>query len=459
MKPIVAIVGRPNVGKSTLFNRITGSRGALVDDFAGVTRDRLCGNATWNGVDFTVVDTGGFAGPDDDPFAAQIRAQVDQAIAEADLVVAVFDGRTGATPFDREMVAQLRDLRQPVLYAVNKIDDEGREPALYDFYALGMETLYPVSAEHRYGIGSFLDALVARLPAGAGTETADDEADTVRIAVVGRPNVGKSSLINRLLGQERLVVSDQPGTTRDAVDSRCSAKGRDYLLIDTAGIRRKSKVEAKIEKFSVIKALRSLERCDVALVVLDAARGVTEQDVNIAGYAHERGCGCIFVVNKWDLAAAETGAARRMELSVRDAAKFLSYAPVVTVSAKTGLRVARIFALVNTVYDQYTTRLGTGRVNRILEQATTRTAAPIHKGRRLKFYYATQVSTRPPTIVAFVNCPEGVHFSYQRYLVNRIREETGLNRTPLRLLLRERSGRIDFTAGKNPAALRRRRKS
>ncbi|MBW2356030.1 MAG: ribosome biogenesis GTPase Der [Deltaproteobacteria bacterium] len=456
MKPIVAIIGRPNVGKSTLFNRLTRSRSALVDDFPGVTRDRLSGDAVWNDTAFTVVDTGGFAGPRDDPFAPRVREQVELAVAEADLVVVVFDGRSGVTPFDREMVERLHGHHGPVLYAVNKIDGVEQEAALYEFFALGMKNLYPISAEHRYGMDDFLDALVAQLPqASRGGEEAP-AAEQIRIAVVGRPNVGKSSLINRILGQERLLVSDQPGTTRDAVDTRCTVGGRDYRLVDTAGIRRKAKVSARIEKFSVIKALRSLERCDVALVVVDAAQGITEQDVSIAGYVEERGRGCIFVVNKWDLVDARAGAARRMELALRDAAKFMAHAPVVTVSARTGQRVRRIFSLANTVYDQYTTRLGTGRVNRILEEAVTRTVPPLYKGRRLKFYYATQVSTRPPTFVAFVNAPEGVHFSYRRYLVNQIRQAAGLTRTPLRLGFRERSGRIDFGDGKKAARKPRR---
>ena len=449
MKPIVAIVGRPNVGKSTFFNRLTRTRDALVDDFPGVTRDRLYGEAVWQGVAFTVVDTGGFLHSDADAFAPQIRTQVDHAIAEADLVVVLFDGRSGVTPFDRELVARLRDHSRPVLYAVNKIDGEAQEPALYEFYALGLETIHPVSAEHRYGVPDFLDVLVARLSgATAGEDNGTDE--PIRVAVVGRPNTGKSSLINRILGQERLVVSDRPGTTRDAIDTRLTRGGKEYLLIDTAGIRRKGKVSAKIEKFSVIKALRSLERCDVALVLLDASEGIADQDVSIAGYAHDRGCGCIFVVNKWDLVPRDPGATRRFQLQLKDAAKFLAFAPMLTVSAQTGQRVQRIFPLVDTVFDQYQARLGTGQVNKIFEQAVTRTVPPLHKGKRLKFYYATQVRTRPPTFVAFVNFPEAVHFSYQRYLVNQIRAASGLDRTPLRLVFRQRSGRIDFGAKGRP---------
>lgn len=446
MKPIVAIVGRPNVGKSTLFNRITRRRDALVDDRPGVTRDRLCGDAEWNGVLFQLVDTGGFAEPDEDLFAPQIRTQVLRAVAEADAVLVLFDGRGGLTPYDRQLAEQLRRHAKPVLFAVNKIDGAEQETALADFYLLGVDPLYPVSAEHRYGLGDLLDALTAHLPSVAAAPSAEE--DGVRIAVVGRPNVGKSSLINRVLGEARLVVSDRPGTTRDAVDTRCIVDGRPYLLVDTAGIRRKGRVSAKIEKFSVIKALRSLERCDVALVVLDAEEGITDQDVSIAGYAEARGCGCVFVLNKWDRVPRQDGTARRIQTELRHAAKFLHFAPAITVSALTGLRVGRIFALVDAVYAQYTSRLGTGQVNRIIERAVTRKPPSLHKGKRLKFYYATQVHTRPPRFVAFVNFPEAVHFSYRRYLVNQIREATGLDRTPLQLDLRQRTGRIDFGAKK-----------
>jgi GTPase len=440
MKPIVAIIGRPNVGKSTLFNRITRRRDAIVDDRAGVTRDRHYGDAVWDQHEFVLVDTGGFISGDADHFAASIRYQVEQAVVQADAVVLVLDGKGGLSPFDRDLVGWLRTRKQPVFYTVNKIDGPGQEQQLFEFYALGVEPLYPVSAEHGYGMTDLLDDLVKILP----QTQAEPDQESVRIALVGRPNAGKSSLVNRLVGEERLVVSDTPGTTRDAVDTVCVLNGRSYRLIDTAGIRRKAKVDLKLEKFSIIKALQSLECCDVALVLLDAGLGVTEQDIKVAGYAHDRGCGAIFVVNKWDLVDKSEVTPRKFEQQLREAAKFLPFAPVVTVSARSGQRVNKIFALVDQVYAQYVTRIGTGQINRIVNHATLHTEPPMHKGRRLKFYYTTQISERPPTFVSFVNFPNAVHFSYQRYLMNRIRTETGLDQVPLRLYFRQRTGKINF---------------
>jgi GTPase len=440
MKPIVAIIGRPNVGKSTLFNRITRRRDAIVDDRPGVTRDRHYGDAVWDRHEFILIDTGGFVSGDADNFAASIRYQVEQAVAQADAVVLVLDGKGGVSPFDRDLVNWLRTRQQPIFYTVNKIDGPSLEQQLFEFYALGVEPLYPVSAEHGYGMTDFMDDLVGVLP----PSQTEPDPDSIRIALVGRPNAGKSSLANRLVGQERLLVSDTPGTTRDAVDTVCQRGGRAYRLIDTAGIRRKSKVDLKLEKFSIIKALQSLERCDVALVLLDAGLGVTDQDIKVAGYAHDRGCGAIFVVNKWDLVDKAAVTPRKFELQLREAAKFLPFAPVVTVSALTGQRVNKIFPLVDRVYAQYTTRIGTGQINRIVNQATLRTEPPLHKGHRLKFYYTTQISERPPTFVSFVNFPDAVHFSYQRYLMNRIRTETGLDKVPLRLYFRQRTGKINF---------------
>ncbi len=440
MSPIVAIVGRPNVGKSTLFNRITRKKDALVDDLPGVTRDRHYGEAVWNDAAFTLVDTGGFTEDDRDDFADKIRFQVRLAIEDADAIILVLDGKGGLSPFDTEIIALLRAVELPVFYVVNKIDSAEKEINLFDFYNLGIEQLYSLSAEHGYGVPGFLDDLAAVLPVAEQTEM--DE--SVNVAVVGRPNVGKSSLINRILGEERLVVSDIPGTTRDAIDTICRINAKTYRLIDTAGIRRKGRVSERIEKFSILKALKSLDRCHVALIVLDAEEGVTDQDIRVAGYAYERGCGCVFVLNKWDRIEKDNRTVKRFTEEIRMNAKFLSFAPIITVSALTGFRVPKIFELIDKVFQQYCLRVETGPLNKILEQALARTEPALHKGKRLKFYYAAQVGVKPPAFVFFVNYPEAVHFSYRRYLINQIREATGLNDTPIRVLFRLRTGRIEF---------------
>lgn len=443
MKPIVAIVGRPNVGKSTLFNRITRTRGAIVDDQPGVTRDRLFADATWDDIAFTVVDTGGFSTDTEDPFTPRIRAQVLQAIEDADVVVWVLDGKGGILPYDTEMAAVLRGIPKPLVCVANKIDDMAQEDRVYDFYQLGIEHILPVSAEHKYGFNDFMDALVGAFP--RTPDPAPRASDPiVSLAVVGRPNVGKSSLINRILGEERLLVSDVPGTTRDAVDTHFSHKDKCYRLIDTAGIRRKAKVDQKVEKFSIIKALKSLERCDVALIVMDAGEGITEQDITIAGYARERGCGAIFVMNKWDLVEKDPGVGRKFRQAIEESAKFMGYAPSVMVSARTGRHFSRIFPLVDEVYEQYCRRIGTGQVNRIIEEAVRKNEPPLQNGRRVKLYYGAQVSTRPPTFVIFTNRPEGIHFSYERYITNQIRRETGLEKAPVKLFFRQRTRRETF---------------
>jgi len=455
MKPIVSIVGRPNVGKSTLFNRITRSRDALVEDLPGVTRDRHYGDATWDDVAFTLVDTGGFSDRDESGFTEEIRYQIDLAIEDSDAIIHMLDGKGGLSPFDDEIIDVLRSQAKPVFYVVNKIDGEEQEIGLSDFYSLGLDELYPISAEHRYGVNDFLDELVEVLPR-TEVETGPEEA--ISLAVVGRPNVGKSSLINKILGEKRLVVSETPGTTRDAIDTICKVNGTPYRLIDTAGIRRKGKVKLKIEKFSIIKALRGLDRSDVALVLIDADEGITEQDVNIAGYAYDRGCGCIFILNKWDLVDKEETSIGDFYNALRMEAKFLSYAPVISVSALTGLRIPKIFDLVEDVYRQYSRRIGTGELNRILERATRRKEPSLHRGKRLKFYYATQATTKPPTFVCFVNYPNAVHFSYKRYLVNQMREGTGLENVPIRLIFRLRTGRIEFGSRKSTAGRQKKRK-
>ncbi len=441
MKPIVAIVGRPNVGKSTLFNRITKKRDALVDGTPGVTRDRHYGDAVWNDREFTLVDTGGYTDVDAEGFAPDIVHQVTAAVKEADAVILVLDGKGGVSPFDQDVVRFLRPSKKPILFAVNKIDGIEHEDRLHEFHRLGVEPLLPVSAEHGYGIHDLMDQLVSELGPAQPSSSLDSAEETVKLAIVGRPNVGKSSLINRLLGEDRLLVGDTPGTTRDAVDSLLRLNDKNYLFIDTAGIRRKSKVDAKLEKFSVIKALKSLDRCHVALVMLDAEEGVTDQDIRIAGYAYERGRAILWVFNKFDLVQKDAKKAKRLTERLRSEARFSSFAPILTVSAKTGYRVKRIFESVDQIHRQYTLRIGTGAVNQILRDAVDRNEPPMHKGKRVRLYYATQISTRPPTFVCFVNYPEGVHFSYQRYLVNRIRDQARLDKTPVRILLRKRTGR------------------
>jgi GTP-binding protein len=439
MKPIIAIVGRPNVGKSTLFNRITRSRDALVDNFPGVTRDRHHGDASWNDIEFTLVDTGGFTEGVD--FAEQIQIQIHQAIADADVIVLLLDGKEGVSPFDQEIIDILRIVDKRIFYAVNKIDGAEQEVMLSDFYQLGIGNLYPLSAEHRYGFNDLLDDIVGSLSGFDVEPTADGDQEMIKLAVVGRPNVGKSSLINRILGEKRLLVSDIPGTTRDAIDSVCKLNGKSYLLVDTAGIRRKGKVFKKLEKFSIMKALRSLDRCDVALIVIDAAEGVTDQDISVAGYAYDRGCGCIMLLNKWDLVDKDSKTVKVYYERLRDQAKFLGFAPAITISALTGQRVTKIFKLVDEVYSQYQRRIGTGQLNKILEQAIEKNEPSLHRGRRIKFYYAAQITTKPPTIVCFVNYPQAVHFSYKRYLINQLREKAGLDNTPIRLILRQREGK------------------
>jgi GTPase len=435
MRPIVAIVGRPNVGKSTLFNRLIGRRKAMVDDMPGVTRDRNYGNVDRFEVPFILVDTGGFEPETNDQLLRQMREQSRLAMAEADVILFVMDAREGLTPADREVAEMLRKAEKPVFHLINKVDGDRHEAAMADFYALGVEEVFPVSAEHNRGIGDMMEAVVAVLPLKGGAGAEDD---VTRIAVVGRPNVGKSSLVNRLLGFERVVANPTPGTTRDSVDTYFTCNRKRYMLIDTAGIRRKGKTVEKLEKYSVMDSLRSIERADVALIVLDAAQGVTEQDEKIAGYAYEAGRGCIFVVNKWDALEKDNSTIGTFVDSIRTEFKYLPFAPIVFVSALTGQRIGKIMTEVDNVMSQYAKRVTTSELNRVFSEAVDTHHAPMYQGRRVKFYYATQVGTKPPTFVIFTNRPEGVHFSYERYIANRFREAFGFSGTPLRLMFKGR---------------------
>jgi len=435
MKPMVAIVGRPNVGKSTLCNRLIGTRKAIVDDTPGVTRDRNYGTVTRGEIPFILIDTGGFEPVTDDRMLQQMREQSQLAIEEADLIIFLMDGRSGLTPADREIADMLRRTDKPVLFVINKVDGETLELASSDFYSLGVDPLLTISAAHNRGITDLMSAITDLLPSGRR----DDDGDVVaRIAVVGRPNVGKSSLVNRLLGYERSVANPTPGTTRDSIDTLFTWHRRKFLLIDTAGIRRKGKTTHKLEKYSVVDALRSISRSDVVLVVIDAAEGVTEQDARIAGYAYEEGKGCIFVVNKWDLPEKDNRTVGRFVESIREEFKYLTFAPILFVSALTGQRVNRVMETVSAVAEQYGRRVSTAELNRVFKEAVTTHHPPLASGRRVKFYYATQVGTKPPTFVIFTNAPEGIHFSYERYLVNRFREAFGFEGTPLRLIFRGR---------------------
>ncbi len=445
MKPVVALVGRPNVGKSTLFNRITRTRKALVDDFPGVTRDRHYADAVWNEKEFTLVDTGGFLLSDDDLFASEIRQHVEIAVNEADIVLFVLDGKAGLSPFDRDLADILRRSQKTVFYLINKIENASQTYNIPEFYSLGIDKFYPVSAEHGIGVDELLNQVIDRLPNYEFDGSYSDEKREICIAVAGRPNVGKSSLINKLFGEHRLMVSEQAGTTRDSVALTIEHGVTRFKLIDTAGIRRKGKVTEKIEKYSIIKSLQSLDECDVALILIDASEGITDQDITIAGYAQDRGCGAIFLLNKWDIVDSDEKNQKKFMESLRMQAKFLSFAPAMTISALTGLRTHKIFDMIESVYDEYCHRINTGLLNRIIEDAVFRTEPPLHKGKRLKFYYATQVSVKPPTIVCFVNYPDAVHFSYKRYLLNQIREVAELEKTPINLYFRERTGKIDFS--------------
>lgn len=435
--PLVALVGRPNVGKSTLFNRLTKSRKAIVDSTPGVTRDRHYETVTWDNRSFVLIDTGGIELGRDEKMSGFIQDQTWQAIQEADLIVFMLDGRGGLLAEDYEVVRLLRRSTKPLYHVVNKIDGPEQEDKLVpQFYELGIDKLWAISAEHGYGIKDLFDSVVQSLEPPEEIEGLPE--NTIRLACIGRPNVGKSSLINRLLGQDRMVVSDIPGTTRDSVDTLLERKGNHYLLIDTAGIRRKGKVKDKLEKFSIIKALSAMERCDVVLLLIDAGEGITEQDTKVIGYALDRGRACILLVNKWDLIKGDKKQQKWVTGEVTMATRFMEFAPRLNISALTGASIQKIFPVINEVYNQYTKTFSTNRINKALQNAIKAHTPSLHKGRRLKFYYTTQISNKPPTFIIFVNYPKGVHFSYYRFLVNQFRSELGLEKTALKIILKER---------------------
>ena len=435
-KPLIAIVGRPNVGKSMLFNKLTGRRSAIVEDTPGVTRDRIYGSCDWNGREFELVDTGGIEPNTDSDMLKFMRRQAEIAIETADVIVMVTDVKTGVTAADQDVAAMLLRSRKPVCLAVNKCDSVGPvNPDVYEFYALGLGDPIEVSAVHGHGTGDLLDECIKYFPEDNGE---DEEDDRIKVAVIGKPNVGKSSLINHILGEKRVIVSNMAGTTRDAVDSEIDNKFGKYVFIDTAGIRRKSKVDERVEKFSVMRAQMAIERADVCLIMIDAREGVTEQDTKIAGLAHEAGKASIIVVNKWDLIEKETGTLEKMRKDVMRDLSFMSYAPVLFISAVTGQRTDRIFELVNFVNDQSNMRITTGMLNNVLADAQARVQPPTDKGRRLKVYYMTQTGIKPPNFVIFCNSKELFHFSYQRYIENQIRAVFGLEGTPIRLVIRQK---------------------
>lgn len=434
--PIVAVVGRPNVGKSTLFNKLVGKRLSIVEDTPGVTRDRIYSKCEWRNREFMIVDTGGIEPASDDVILAQMRRQAQVAIEKADVIVFLTDMRCGVTADDYEVASMLQKSGKPVILAVNKCDGIGEPPPeFYEFYNLGMGDPFPVSALHGHGSGDLLDEIFKYFPK---EDTPEYDEEYIKVAVIGKPNVGKSSLINRIAGEERAIVSDIAGTTRDATDTIIENEDGKYVFIDTAGIRRKSKITEKIEHYSVLRAYMAVDRADVCVIVIDALVGFTDQDSKVAGYAHEQGKACIVAVNKWDAVDKSTGTMEEYTNDLKEEFSFMSYVPFIFISAKTGQRVDKLFELINSVNSQNCMRITTGMLNDVLSYATTRVQPPSDKGRRLKIYYMTQASVRPPTFVVFVNRADLFHFSYQRYIENQIRQTFGLTGTPVRFVIRER---------------------
>ncbi|MCP1144264.1 ribosome biogenesis GTPase Der [Lysinibacillus endophyticus] len=433
-KPVIAIVGRPNVGKSTIFNRIVGERVSIVEDIPGVTRDRIYSSADWLTHEFNIIDTGGIE-IGDEPFLDQIRQQAEIAIDEADVIIFMTNGREGVTLADEQVAKILYKTKKPVVLAVNKIDNPDMRELMYDFYSLGFGEPFPISGSHGLGLGDLLDECAKHFPKEDEEQYPDD---TIKFSLIGRPNVGKSSLVNAFLGQERVIVSDVAGTTRDAIDTPYSYNGQEYVIIDTAGMRKKGKVYESTEKYSVLRALRAIERSDVVLVVLNGEEGIQEQDKKIAGYAHEAGKAVIIVVNKWDAVEKDEKTMNHYTQQIREHFLFLHYAPIIFVSAKTKQRVHQILDIVQRVSENHAMRIQSSILNEVIEDAVARNPAPADKGRRLRIYYTTQVAVKPPTFVTFVNDPELMHFSYERFLENRIRETFDFEGTPIRLIARAR---------------------
>jgi GTPase len=435
-KPIVAIVGRPNVGKSTLFNRIAGRQKAIVIDEPGATRDRNYMDCLWHDKAFTLIDTGGFEPASEERILIQMREQSNLAIEEADAIIFLMDGRDGLTSSDIEIARQLRGRSKHIFYVANKVDGDRHKEMLSDFYRLGIDQFYPISAQHGLGVHELLDAVTDDFP--AVSDYKDGQDDQIKVAIVGKPNVGKSSLVNRILGKERSIANPIPGTTRDAIDMKVLVYGKNYLLIDTAGIRRKSKISLTLEKYSVVQALKSINRCDIALVLIDAEEGLTDQDTKIIGLAYERGKACIIVVNKWDKIEKDNSTVGKFAEDIKDKIKFMDFAPIIFVSALTGQRAPKIFELIDEVYGQYTKRVGTAPLNDLLERSVQRNPMARYQNRQMHISYATQTDIKPPTFVFFVSNTKGIHFSYERYLTNQIRETFGFDSVPLKLIFRKK---------------------
>ncbi len=437
-KPLVAIVGRPNVGKSAFFNHLIGKRISIVEDTPGVTRDRIYAECEWRGRSFTLIDTGGIEPYSEDQIFSQMRRQAEMALEIADVVVFMVSIKDGLTASDMEVAKMLRKANKPIVLVCNKVDKVGQTPdEIYEFYNLGIGEPFAVSSIHGLGIGEALDEIYNHFP---GDEENED-IETIKVAVVGKPNAGKSSLINKILGEERVIVSDIPGTTRDAIDTSFEAGDDHYIFIDTAGIRRKSKINENIEKYSVIRSFTAVDRADVCLILIDATEGVTEQDTKIAGYAHDNGKASIIVVNKWDLMEKETGTLENYRKSVYEKLSYMTYAPILFISAKTGQRVQRLFELIKFVSNQHSLRISTGTLNDVINEAVAIVQPPSDKGKRLKIYYATQAFVRPPTFVLFVNDYELMHFSYERYIENQLRKNFGFEGTPIKFKIREKRGK------------------